>query len=234
MPKIANAASTIVEEKVTNVAEPTIGNAEYQQILQDNAELKAKLEVLISSMQKSDNIASKIESPKLAEVEVENEGFVEPSANKQIKVMSLYYGSLNLPTEEGGSAKLSFNQYGQVKSVSYSKLNDIVNTNKKFVDNGLFYVLDKNAVYFLELTELYKTILNKDAIDKICDFSANTIESMLDNITDSQKEIIIHNISMSIYGGQAVDYNKVDIISRKFGVDIKAKAEGMKSFDVKA
>jgi len=225
MPKITNST-----EKTTPIVQEPSVSVDYEKMIKENEELRNQLNALLSKS--SDKDTSKSVSAIKAEVP-EEEMYTEPSSNKRIKIMSLYYGELNLAKEYAGKPKIEFNKYGQIKSVLYSDLTDIVNTNMKFQEDGRFYILDKSAVYYLGLSEIYKSILPKDAIDKICDFDTSDISSILDTIPTSQKDVICHNIEMSIFNGENIDFNKVDVISRKFGIDIKAKAEEMKKFDIK-
>lgn len=232
MPKIANTV-----EKVAPITDETKEDTNYDSIIKENQDLKSKLDMLLDKFSILENKVNetvatdtKTEVPTRTIEKSEDIEYTDPLPNKQIKIMSLYYGSLNLATEIGGSAKYTFNKYGQIKPVLYSTLTEIVNVNRKFVENGSLYILDKNAVYSLGLSEVYKEILTKDIIDNICEYSVSDINSILDNITDAQKDIMIYNLRMKIFNGEIIDYNKLDVINKKFGVDIMSQVNEMKDF----
>ena len=158
--------------------------------------------------------------------------YAEPNPNKQIRIVSLCYGSLNLSTEPFGKGRLlSFSKYGESKMVLYSTLIDIVNNNRKFAEQGLFYILDKDAVYYLGLSEFYKNIIPIDSVDKIFNYSTKEIESMLSNINDSQKQSIAHTIADKMYAGIDFDLNKVSIIDKCCGTDIIGMVREMKEMN---
>ena len=154
----------------------------------------------------------------------------EPNPNKQIRLISLYYGELNLSTEPFGRGKIvSFSKYGEVKNVLYNTLIDIVNNNRKFSENGYYYILDKNAVYHLGLAEYYEDkILTKEILDNICNYSKEEIEDILSNASEEQKDVLIHNLVNKIYNNKPVDLNKCDVISKYCNVDIMAKVSEMR------
>lgn len=215
MPKISNTVAKtetpVVTESKEEKATPTISDETLKALLARIDELEAQVKTSAKS-------------------EVVNETVAEPLANKQIKLISLYYGALNLATEFGKEPKVVFNAYGQSKNVLYSTLVDIVNYNKKFADAGMFYICDKDAVYFLGLSDVYDNLLSKVMIDNICNFKVEDIDSVLDNVTDAQKDVITHNIAMKIFNGESVDYNTVEMINKKFNVNIQSIADGMKKF----
>jgi hypothetical protein len=143
----------------------------------------------------------------------------------------MFCGVLNLSTESGREPVLTFRKYGEIKSLLYSTLIQVVNYNKSFADEGYFYIMDKDAVYYLGLTEAYEKLLNKDMMDGICSFNDNLFGEMLDNVTDIQKQTIIKLVSEKICNGEQVDYNKLEILNKKFNTDIKKVSEEMKSVD---
>ena len=211
---------------------------EIESLKKDNNELNAKLEQLIQMFSTFNQSTSKNEEKaKSTEKEVSvkysydyDDVPNEVSPNKQISVMSLSYGSLNLAEEEGGRAVLKFSKYGETKPVLYSKLMNIVNSNRRFAETGRFYILDKDAVYYLGLSEYYKNILPKDIIDNVMDYSPNVINSIISASDDYQKQTIARIICDRVYNNEDVDLNKVNLIGKACNVDIMNKVEEMRSF----
>ena len=150
--------------------------------------------------------------------------------NKQVLVMSLCYGTLNLRDNATNRTVLSFSRYGQVVPVLYSTLLDVVNSNRRFAEEGKFYILDKSAVYYLGLSESYKSLIGKEVIDKILDYSPHVIESILNVINDEQKELIVKLICNKLYSNANVDINKISAIGKMCHVDFNDKVKEMRRF----
>lgn len=209
-----------------NINIGTEDNDRIKRLEEENAELQKKLNKIIELMQSS-------QSTKINNVEVpivdNNIEYEEPLPNKNIKIISLYYGSLNL--SDGINTKLSFDKYGQVKNCLYSKLVDIVNHDIKFAQEGLFYIADKAAVYHLGLSDYYKKIQPKDVLDNICNYDNNIIISIGQSLTDSQKETLSFGIAKRMFDGEIFDLNKIEVLSKAINTDIKKMVEDMQSFE---
>lgn len=197
-------------------------------------------EIINQLMKKIEELTRMVNESKEAQKLSENsssldncvEEFKEPNPNKQIRLISLCYGALNLSTEPFGKGKLvSFSKYGESKTILYSTLIDIVNNNRKFAENGSFYILDKDAVYYLGLSDFYKNILSKDIMDNIYNYSPAEINDLLRSATEEQKEVIVRNTIDKIYNNIPVDLNKADVIGKSCGVDIMSKVSEMKEID---
>ena len=224
MPKISNKTSQTVDT-VENVAEeaavaetatPTVVTPNVEALLKKIAELEAKMAEMETT---SDDVEAASDEP------------TEPPANKNIKLMSLYYGTLNLATQPNGGGRIvSFNKYGQIRNVLYSTLIDIVNTNRRFSEEGYFYIMDSNAVYHLGLSEFYKDrVIPKSAIDGILDYDASEIPAIVGNLSEAQKDIVEHIVLDKMNKGTA-DLNKVEVVGKALGCDFSAKLAEMKSF----
>lgn len=155
----------------------------------------------------------------------------EVSPNKQIMIMSLCYGSLNLSDDNTGKTVLRLSKYGECKPVLYSTLINIVNSNRRFAETGKFYILDKDAVYHLGLSEFYKNLISKDIIDNILNYSPNIIESIIKTIDSEQRDLLIRILCDKVYRKENIDINKILFIEKTCGVDIMKKVEEMKQFD---
>lgn len=192
-----------------------------------NQDLEDKLNQLIELMttKNSENtenkINEKIEQTNLIEYE-------EPSPNKQVRVMSLCYGSLNLAESKGEKARLKFSKYGEIRPCLYSVLMNIVNNNRNFAEKGYFYILDKSVVYHLGLEEEYKKIVNNDCINNICNYNTPEIKDIVSVMNNEQKETMIRLLCDKIYNGETVDYNKIETISKYSNINIQAKVDEMR------
>lgn len=162
--------------------------------------------------------------------EKNEEGFVEPSPDKQIQIVSTTYGRLNLSTNRNRSAGrlLTFDKYGQVKSVMYRELVDIVNAERKFAEQGCFYILDKSAVFFTGLTQDYKKLMNADIMDNILDYSISTIKEIVSVIPETQQKTLSRRLIDKVAKDESIDANKIMAISNIVGVKIIEKANELK------
>ena len=191
---------------------------EQNKLLQEKLEEISKY--MMSEKSKQDEEPSLIvDNPVLKE-------YVEPSPNKNIKIISLYYGSLNL--SDGKNSIISFKKYGEVKNCIYSKLIDIVNNNLKFAQDGYFYIANEDAVYYLGLSDSYKKIQPKEVLDNICDYDESVIKSIGSVLTDEQKNTISYGLATRKFYGEKLDLNKIDILSKAIGINILDKEAEMR------
>ena len=164
------------------------------------------------------------------------EDMKKKDANKQIKIMSMFYGSLNLNNNSNRSAGriLTFQKFGEIKSVLYHDLVDYVNNERRFAEEGYFYILDKAAVYHLGLTNEYSHLVDGDIVNHMMDYSANELESIVSVMTDAQKESIANLFADKLYHGEELDLNKIAIISKHLPVGIEQMVQEKKDFDERA
>lgn len=219
-------------------------NSEIQKLKEQNEMLTTQLAQLMDIFQKLD-----VSNTKSSPLQVENDDLEtnimkdietkytyldipqEVNPNKQIMVMSLCYGSLNLSDDSTGKTVLRFSRYGESKPVLYSTLINIVNSNRRFAETGKFYILDKDAVYHLGLSEFYKNLISKDIIDNILNYSPNIIESVVKSIELEQRELLSRTLCDRVYNGEDIDINKIIFIGKACNIDIMKKVEEMKQYD---
>jgi len=159
------------------------------------------------------------------EVEVqENEydEYVDIPANKYIKVISLTNHQLVLTTQPNGQGKsYIFNRFGDARNIIFSDLQDVVHNQERFAREGKFYIADKHAIRVLGLELEYDKLLDRKGIESILTFDNETISSIFSSATIAQKEAIVSLLVGKIkMGGENIDLNKVDVISRVCGKNI--------------
>lgn len=211
----------------------SVENAEIAQLRKENEDIKDKLEKLMAMLEQSQKVVDTESEEKKVE-EVIKEDFTEipdePSPNKMIRILSLCRGSLNLSEDDAGNGKVKFAKYGEIKTILYSSLINIVNHNRNFAEKGVFYILDKSAVYYLGLKDFYSKLVTNDILDNICNYEDIDINRILDTIEHSQIDTMVKNLIDRLYNGENLDLNKIQIISKKTGVDISSKVNEMKNF----
>ena len=229
-------------EKSTEIINATINNKEQEEkmakLAAENAALQemiAKLSERLDAMDKKDNKDTET-SVKSVDAVDEIVEYPEPDANKQIKIMSMFYGSLNLNNNSNRSAGriLNFSKFGEIKSILYHDLVDYVNNERKFAEEGYFYILDKAAVYHLGLTNEYNHLVDGDIVNHMMDYSGSELESIVSVMTDAQKDSIANLFADKLYHGKELDLNKIAIISKHLPVSIEQMVQEKKDFDERA
>lgn len=213
-----------VNENKENMVFENEKDLTIKELKEQNKLLQEKLEE-ISKYMMSEKSRQDEEPSLIADNSVSKE-YVEPSPNKNIKIISLYYGSLNL--SDGKNSIISFKKYGEVKNCIYSKLIDIVNNNLKFAQDGYFYIANEDAVYYLGLSDSYKKIQPKEVLDNICDYDESVIKSIGSVLTDEQKNTISYGLATRKFYGEKLDLNKIDILSKAIGINILDKEAEMR------
>ena len=208
-------------------------NAEMEEIVTKNKqledeinELKAMLQTL---MEKSVPTIRANDTVDAAVSVTTTEELPEPLPNKKIKIVSLYYGTLNLT--DGHGTKLTFNKYGDTKNCLYGKLVDIINHDLKFAEAGMFYIADKAAVYHLGLSDAYKSIQPKEVLNNIYKYDDNTINNICATLTNEQKDAMSFGLAKRIHDGEKLDLNKIAVVSQAIGIDIAKLVEEMQEVD---
>lgn len=202
--------------KKTETTQPS----ELELVKQKNAELENKLDLILSMLQAQNKPTETVAEkpvPTSYTMNIDSSSIEDIRPDKQIKLVSLCYGTLNL---NDGRSILRFDHFGQTKSCLYSRLTDIVNTDSSFAEEGLFYICDPNAVYHLGLSDVYSRIFNLNVITSICTRSNDEIEEIVNTMNDAQKQVLVQNIVYRTANGENFDLNKVNLISKLTKVNI--------------
>ena len=145
-PKKVTTENTTVESNTENQINKIIenNNSEELDILKkENAELKSQLQKVLEKL-------SAIEEPVTIEsndVENASENYKEINPLKPIKVVSLSDGGVSLRTNASGSGKaFRFDKFGHSISITYSDLQDIIATDRSFIEDGSVYICDADVV----------------------------------------------------------------------------------------
>lgn len=218
--------------KTSELIEKEDGNSEIEKLREENNEIKEQLKQLMAMLTetKVKEEKSKMSIPAVEVLEGSELIPDEPSPNKMVRILSLCRGSLNLSEDEAGNGKVKFSKYGEIKTVLYSSLINIVNYNRSFAEKGVFYILDKAAVYYLGLKDCYSHLVTNDVLDNICNYDDVDIIKIIDSTEKTQIDTMIKNLTDRLYSMESLDLNKIQTISQKVGVDIMAKVNEMKQF----
>lgn len=221
--------------KESDVIKSTEMNTEIEELKKENEVLKSNLSELmnqVSELLKKKGEEKTVVTSTESDTEDDFLKYKEPDANKQIRLVSMYYGVLTLCNSANRSVAktLKFGKFGEVKSVLYHDLVDYVNNERKFAEEGYFYILDKAAVYYLGLSSEYKKLVNPDFVKNIMNYSESEIHDIASTMTNAQRDNLIEVLSNRMYAGEMMDMNKIEIINKITGVNIQNKVEEMKKF----
>lgn len=227
-PKKVVTENTITEENVTKTIENKAvdNSAEMDSLKKENAELKSQLQSILEKLfllETQEDIIANTES----DVIDETDNYKEINPLKPIKVVSLTDGGVSLRTNATGSGKtFRFDKFGHSISITYSDLQDVIATDRTFIEDGSVYICDADVVRNNYLNDCYNKFLTVEKITNILSFSKSDIVDMISNTTEAIQETIISLIVKKINNNEYVDMNKVDAIGKscKTPCDISALA----------
>ena len=213
-----------MSEKTKRRGRPT--KAEERAELLELREYKAKMEAQLSG--KSEHVQENVEKIDNKEDHDEFEE-IKISQDAYIKVVCLCPMTLNLSTLGGGKGKVkTFSGFGKVKRILYSDLVQIMDSHENFLNEGFFYIANKDVIRRHGLDEIYERILSKEKIDEI--LSGNIALDILVGTTNKQKEFISDLVIKKLLSGEEIDLNLVHRISDISGVKILEKVEEAKAY----
>lgn len=215
-----------VENSTVNEAESrSVDNSvEMDMLKKENDELKAQLHMVLDKLS---SIEEKSVVTVSESVEETTDNYKEINPLKPIKVVSLSDGGVSLRTNASGSGKtFRFDKFGHSISITYSDLQDVIATDRTFIEEGTVYICDADVVRNNYLDDCYSKFLSVDKITNILSFSKNDIVDMVSNTTESIQETIISIIVKKINNNEYVDMNKVEAIGKscKIPCDIPSLA----------
>lgn len=142
--------------------------------------------------------------------------------DEYIPVMSLIPFRLNLSTQEFGTGNVKkFNRFGEVKSILYKDLVDIMEVHSNFLESGYFYILDPRVIRQHGLDDVYSKILTKEKIDEILETTSDQCVSFYSSANEEQQRVIIQLlVDRVLENPESLNLNTIDEISRISGIDI--------------
>ncbi len=149
-----------------------------------------------------------------------------------IEVMSLVPHKLNLSTEElGRGRRFSFKRFGEIKRILYNDLASILEHYHSFMENGLFYILDKRVIRKHGLDDVYAKILDKETIEKVLACESPTVVKLYEGASKDQRAVIDQMLIDKLKSGEDLDLNFVSKIGRIAEKDFVKLTEDAKFID---
>lgn len=191
-------------------------------------EINAKLLEMLTNLtsQKAEHPVNTMQKQDVAVVRKNYDNLRQPRPDAMIRLQSLTKGELCLNVN--GSVAINFDKYGDIKPVLYSELMNIVNNNRRFAEEGAFYIMDDASVKYLGLSRYYDNILSYDEIESLESYSDDELRTIVTKISDFQKDVVSLVFANRIYNDEQVDRNKIEVISKACEIDIAKRAREMK------
>lgn len=190
--------------------------SELQRQLKENQEAMAKMQEMMAKMQSQPAVAELKEAPAVG--------------RNKVKVMSLLPYQLNLTTEPMGGGKIyTFRKYGEAQKIRFSDLEDIVHNHRKNMEDGVFYICDRDAIEALELTDEYESLFDKIGVDKIVELADETSVEMFLTLSDFMRDAVARQIAEKINNGANYNLNYLNTIQMRSDIDIMKIAQELKT-----
>lgn len=147
--------------------------------------------------------------------------------NTYVKVMSLVHNPLNLSTRPHGRGKtFRFEEFGNIKSMFYSELLEVIENHPNFFNAGYFYILDDRVIEENNWHDVYSKILSKEQMEMIFENSSSAI-ALFSGANEKQQKLIADYFIDKMVNNLPVDRNLVAELSRISGIDINKRVEAI-------
>lgn len=182
----------------------------------ENEDVKSQIKLILQKLTEQESRNEKIESSNSVSLDAsKNISYSDINPLKLIKVISLSDGGVSLKTKSSGDGKVfRFDKFGHSVTITYSDLQDIISTDRSFIEDGFVYICDKDVVKNNYLEDAYSKFLTIETINNIFSFPKDEIIDMIQNTTEALQESIISFVVKKINNGEYVDMNKVDVIGK--------------------
>lgn len=206
--------TTTKAEKTEKVTEPTV-DAEKEDLKEQNkqmAEMLKKMQAQIEQL--------KAESNKVQVIQTVG------SSGKKVKVINLTHCPVSVSTEGDGQGIVkTFNKYGDVLTIKFDVLSDMVANYQNTFSRGYLRILDKDVVDELSLTDEYEELYTKEMIDEIINLQTDGAVDLFINMDDTLRETTARTIAMNLKNGQVYDFNRLHRIEKETGINIEKLSE---------
>lgn len=207
------------EEKVFNSSDAV----ELEKLKKENEDLKSQLQMILEKLSAQEEKAKAEDNLTHSQDEIV---YKEINPLKLINVVSLTDGGVSLRTAPNGGKIFRFDKFGHSIPITYTDLQDVIATDRAFIEDGSVYICDEDVVKNNYLEDVYSRFLTVNMINNIFSFPTDKIVEMVSNTTETIQESIISIIVKKINNNEFVDMNKVDAIGKacKKPCDISALA----------
>ena len=156
------------------------------------------------------------------------------SSGKKVKVMSLIHNPINVSTDVNGGGRVkSFHKYGDVRTIKFDDLSDIVSAYPNTFNKGYLYIMDNDVVSELGLTDEYSsTVYSKEQVDNIVNLTDETAVNLFMGMDKDLRDSTAKAIARNLKNGKNYDYNLIHMIKTETGIDIQSIADNALDLDI--
>jgi len=207
--------ATTKTEKTEKVAEHETVDAEKEGLKEQNKQMAEMLKQMQAQIEQL-----KAESNKVQVIQTVG------SSGKKVKVINLAHCPVSVSTEGDGQGIVkTFNKYGDVLTIKFDVLSDMVANYQNTFSRGYLRILDKDVVDELSLTDEYEELYTKEMIDEIINLQTDGSVDLFINMDDTLRETTARTIAMNLKNGQVYDFNRLHRIEKETGIDIEQLSE---------
>lgn len=156
------------------------------------------------------------------------------SSGKKVKVMSLIHNPINVSTDVNGGGRVkSFDKYGDVRTIKFDDLSDMVSAYPNTFNKGYLYIMDNDVVNELGLTDEYSsTVYSKEQVDSIVNLTDETAVNLFIGMDKDLRDSTAKAIARNLKNGRNYDYNLIHMIKTETGIDIQSIADNALDLDI--
>lgn len=208
--------TTAKTEKTEKVEKPTkTVDAEKEDLKEQNKQMAEMLKQMQAQIEQL-----KAESNKVQVIQTVG------SSGKKVKVINLTHCPVSVSTEGDGQGIVkTFNKYGDVLTIKFDVLSDMVANYQNTFSRGYLRILDKDVVDELSLTDEYEELYTKEMIDEIINLQTDGAVDLFINMDDTLRETTARTIAMNLKNGQVYDFNRLHRIEKETGINIEKLSE---------
>lgn len=207
--------TTTKTAKTEKVAEPKTVDAEKEDLKKQNEQMAEMLKQMQAQIEQL-----KAESNKVQVIQTVG------SSGKKVKVINLAHCPVSVSTEGDGQGIVkTFNKYGDVLTIKFDVLSDMVANYQNTFSRGYLRILDKDVVDELSLTDEYEELYTKEMIDEIINLQTDGAVDLFINMDDTLRETTARTIAMNLKNGQVYDFNRLHRIEKETGINIEKLSE---------
>lgn len=207
--------ATTKTEKTEKVEKPKTVDAEKEDLKEQNKQMAEMLKQMQAQIEQL-----KAESNKVQVIQTVG------SSGKKVKVINLAHCPVSVSTEGDGQGIVkTFNKYGDVLTIKFDVLSDMVANYQNTFSRGYLRILDKDVVDELSLTDEYEELYTKEMIDEIINLQTDGAVDLFINMDDTLRETTARTIAMNLKNGQVYDFNRLHRIEKETGINIEKLSE---------
>ena len=211
---LATEKPTTKKEKATAKTEKPV-DAEKEDLKEQNKQMAELLKQMQAQIEQL-----KAESNKVQVIQTVG------SSGKKVKVINLAHCPVSVSTEGDGQGIVkTFNKYGDVLTIKFDVLSDMVANYQNTFSRGYLRILDKDVVDELSLTDEYEDLYTKEMIDEIINLQTDGAVDLFINMDDTLRETTARTIAMNLKNGQVYDFNRLHRIEKETGINIEKLSE---------